>query len=67
MAKIIPLDELVNIATTFMKEIDFKRDNPKAYNQAKKLGVLEELCEHMESLDEYYKRSKRKRLEDTEE
>lgn len=62
MAKRYAIEELVDIATKYSRQIDFQRKDTRAYKQAEKLGFLEELCEHMQSLDEYYKISKRKRV-----
>jgi len=61
MAKRYPIEELVDIATKYSRQIDFQREDSVAYKQAEKLGFIPELCEHMQSLDEYYKISKRKR------
>jgi len=62
MPKKYTIEELVEIAIKYSREIDFQREDKVAYNQAKQLGFIPELCDHMQSLDEYYKISKRKKI-----
>lgn len=56
----LSVNELVDIATKYTSQHDFKQQDHNAYVQAKRQGFLTELCEHMESLEDYCHRTKQK-------